>query len=297
MATSSNDPFKNLKEHPSTYIVQDRSNEEEIQRLQIQDRLFTELVGGVLPEQPDPTRFESVLDVACGTGGWLIEVAKTYPHIARLVGVDVSAKMIDHARAQAEAAGMSGRVHFQTGDALRALDFPKDHFDLVNLRFGISWVRKWDWPGLISEFQRVARPEGIVRITESSTWQCNLPATARILEFSPLALHAANHLFEPGPRGVIDYFPQQMSKYGIMDVKTKEYSIAFHKDPETLRTFAEDLQIIARTAAPFVKKWVKFSEDYDTLYKQMVQEMERPDFEATGSIVTAWGEAFKPGRG
>ena len=35
------DPFKHLKEYPSTYVVQDRSNEEEIIRLDEQDRLYT----------------------------------------------------------------------------------------------------------------------------------------------------------------------------------------------------------------------------------------------------------------
>ncbi len=66
------------QEQPSTYIVQGRSNEEELTRLQIQDHLVTIGMGGVLPEQPDPARFQRVLDVGCGTGGWLIEAAKTY---------------------------------------------------------------------------------------------------------------------------------------------------------------------------------------------------------------------------
>src|SRR5689334_25081265 len=108
-----------MREHPSTYIVQDRSNEEELIRLQIQDQMTTLALGGVLPEQPNPTYFESILDVGCGTGGWLIEVAKTYPTIKKLVGVDISTKMLEYARAQAEAQGVSDRVSFQAMDALR----------------------------------------------------------------------------------------------------------------------------------------------------------------------------------
>src|ERR1041384_4536624 len=102
MATSNGDK----REHPSTYFVQDRSNQNELTRLQIQDQLVTTCMGGGLPEQLDVTRFQSVLDVGCGTGGWLIGLAKTYLHIRRLVGVDISSKMLDYARAQAEAEGV-----------------------------------------------------------------------------------------------------------------------------------------------------------------------------------------------
>src|SRR5579875_2997785 len=91
MATPSN----HHSEHPSTYVVQDRSNEEELKRLQIQDHLITTDMGGVLPEQPDPARFQRVLDVGCGTGDWLIEAAKTYPTMKLLVGVDVSRTFVE----------------------------------------------------------------------------------------------------------------------------------------------------------------------------------------------------------
>src|SRR5258708_15848139 len=79
------------REQPSTYFVQDRSNQEELDRLQIQDHMLTASMGGVLPEQPDPTAFQRVLDVGCGTGDWLIELAKTTPTCPSLVGVDATA--------------------------------------------------------------------------------------------------------------------------------------------------------------------------------------------------------------
>src|SRR5713101_6168760 len=142
MSTPPTDP---PREHPSTYFVQDRSNEEELIRVMIQDQLVTAGMGGVLPEQPDPTIFHRVLDVGCGTGGWLIEAAKTYPAMSLLVGVDVSGRMVEYARAQAEAQRVGDRVQFRTMDALRMLEFPTDSFDLVNQRFGTSYLRTWDW--------------------------------------------------------------------------------------------------------------------------------------------------------
>src|SRR5437879_981269 len=146
------------REQPSTYFVQDRSNQEELDRLQIQGQLLTTSMGGVLPEQPDPTAFLRVLDVGCGTGDWLIELAKTMPTCTSLVGVDASLKFVEYARARAEAEQVSDRVEFRVMDALRMLEFPSESFDLVNQRFASGWLRTWDWRKLLQEYQRVCRP-------------------------------------------------------------------------------------------------------------------------------------------
>src|SRR5215469_3777926 len=105
------------REHPSTYFVQDRSNQEEITRLQIQDQMITAGMGGVLQEQLDPTRFQRILDVGCGTGNWLIETAKTASEASLFVGIDVSKRLVEYARAQAEAQHVNDRVEFHLRDA------------------------------------------------------------------------------------------------------------------------------------------------------------------------------------
>src|SRR6185503_12714810 len=108
---------------------QDRSNEEEMQRLHLQDQMANRSMDGLLAEQEHPERFHNILDVGCGTGGWLIELAKAYPTMNKLIGVDVSNKMLDFAREQARAAGVAERVEFLVMDALRMLEFPNDFFD------------------------------------------------------------------------------------------------------------------------------------------------------------------------
>src|SRR5262249_51416513 len=100
------------REHPSTYFVQNRSNLEEIARLEVQDKMITTGMGGVLPELADPTSLRSILDVGCGPGGWLIETARTYPTIKKLIGADISDKILAHARARAEQGQLDKRVQF-----------------------------------------------------------------------------------------------------------------------------------------------------------------------------------------
>src|SRR5579864_262115 len=86
-----------LRENASAYIVQDLDNQEEMTRLEVQDRMLTKGQGGPLPELINPTQLRRVLDVGCGTGDWLIETARTYPTIEKLIGVDISSKMLAYA--------------------------------------------------------------------------------------------------------------------------------------------------------------------------------------------------------
>src|SRR5215813_370379 len=96
-------PTEPPREQESTYLVQDRNNQEEMIRLDLQDKMLNIGMGGVLPELADPTQLRRVLDVGCGTGNWLRETARTYPTIENLVGADISDKMLVYARAQAVA--------------------------------------------------------------------------------------------------------------------------------------------------------------------------------------------------
>ena len=283
-------PTNPRKEHPSTYFVQDRSREEELARLQIQGQIFTKGMGGVLPEQSDPTAFRRVLDVGCGTGSWLIEAAKTYSSIALLVGVDVSARMLDYARAQAAAQQVNDRVEFHVMDALRMLEFPAGYFDLVNQRSASSWLRTWDWPDLLQEYQRVCKPGGIVRITESDfNLQSSSPAYDRLNDLCFQALNQAGHYFIPEGNGVISHLAPLLHQQGLRNVQTRSYTLEFRASTPEGQHFAEDMRLAYRTLIPFMQKWIRLPKDYETIYRQAVVEMQQPDFVAKVALLTAWG--------
>jgi ubiquinone/menaquinone biosynthesis C-methylase UbiE len=281
------------REHPSTYFVQDRSNKDEFTRLQLQDHLVTAGMGGVLPEQSDATLFRRVLDVGCGTGGWLIEAAKTYPAISLLVGVDVSNRMLEYARSQAEAEQVSDRVEFHTMDALRMLEFPTGYFDLVNQRFGGSYLRTWDWLKLLQEYQRVVRPGGVVRLTEGElAAESTSAALSRLSNLSRQAFHQAGHLFTPTSDGVTRELTHLLRQHGLQQVQARAYELEWRADtPEGQRLF-EDLKVGTRIIKPFLRKWMRVPDDYEDLCQQMCNDMEQPDFVITGRILTAWGNAL-----
>ncbi|HLI08131.1 MAG TPA: methyltransferase domain-containing protein [Ktedonobacteraceae bacterium] len=283
-------PANPRRERPSTYFVQDRSSEEELTRLLIQDQMMTAGMGGVLPEQPDPTIFRRVLDVGCGPGGWIFEVARTYPDMSRFVGVDVSNRMVEYARAQAANQHLNNRVEFYAMDALRMLEFPPDSFDLVNQRAGGSYLRTWDWPKLLSEYLRVTRKGGVVRITEANIIESTSPAFTRHSDLLFQALWQSGHYFTKAWNGLTTELVPLLQRAGIQNVQTRSFKLEYRSGTDEGQRFAEDIGHFFHTILPFLRKWTQVPEDYEDLCQQALQEMRQPDFVATWNMLTVWGK-------
>ena len=254
-------------------------------------------MGGVLPEQPDPAIFKRVLDVGCGTGGWLIEAAKTCSTMSMLVGVDVNRQLLGYAQAQAEAHQVSDRVHFHEMDALLIFEFPQEYFDLVNMRFGWSFLRTWNWPKLLNETQCVTRPGGVIRITESDMIVPHgSPALQHLLDLFFNAMWQAGHFFIEQGNGVTSELPRLLPQYGLQRVQTHTHRLIYRAGTEEGRLFYEDMKHVFRVVVPFIRKWAGLPDDYETSYQQALIEMQQPDFEATWDLLTIWGNPSRQKR-
>lgn len=95
---------------------------------------------------------DRVLDLACGTGDIAFQAARCG---ARVVGLDITTRMIELAHAKPEA--QAGAAHFLVGDMM-ALPFGRAAIDVVTTGYGLRNV-----PNLadaLDEIARVLRPGG-----------------------------------------------------------------------------------------------------------------------------------------
>jgi SAM-dependent methyltransferase len=284
-------PIDSQSEQPRTPVVQEHFSQEELVRLQIQDQMITTGMGGALPEQVDSEDFAWVLDIGCGTAGWLIELAKTDPAAAQLVGVDSNGSVLEYARTQADVQAVGDLLEFREMDVLAKLDFPRDFFDLVNMRCGVKWLHTSDWPGLLQEYKRVARPGGTVRITESDMLveRSSSPALTRLNELFLDALYRADHLFSPDRAGILSHLPGLLEQQGIKNVQTRAYALEYRAATPSGQLFCANMAHDLQTGLPFLQKWTDVPTNYDELYQQALQEMQQPDFVACWNLLTVWG--------
>ena len=283
---------KPQKIHANTYFVQ-KNLHDELSRLDSQDRMLTGSVGGPMPEQPASFAPQKILDVGCGTGSWLFDIAQAYASATELVGIDINREMVEYARQQAEARHLAERVQFQVMDALTMLYFPDGYFDLVNQRLGVSYVRTWDWLRLLTEFRRVTRRKGIIRLTENDfIVESNSPSLLRLNQLTLNAFSKAGHTFASTSEGVTDELARLLHQAGVRDVEIQRYGMTFRAGTPDIQMFHDNAKQFYRAIMPFLQKWGQLPADYDAIYQRALNDMYKPDFDANWGNVTAWGKVL-----
>ena len=144
----------------------------ELVRLQMQDHLITKSMD-LLPDGFEIDEQTTILDLACGPGGWALEVVGQFPQ-AYVLGVDINEEMIAYACAQAQAQKRE-QAHFRPMNILENFPLKDASFDLVNARFTAGLMPTSKWPSFLDECMRVTKPGGMICLTDaiiSSTSSC-----------------------------------------------------------------------------------------------------------------------------
>lgn len=276
----------------NTYVM-DPESAAEMARLMHQDQLLTSCMGGVLPEitEDDLNKVQRVLDMACGPGGWPLEVAYTYSDM-EVVGVDISERMIAYAQAQAQVRQRTN-VSFRIMNILESLDFPDASFDLVNVRYINAFMLQDNWPVLFQEIQRVLRPGGILRLTEPEVTISNKPYFEKAAHMALQIINRAGMGFSPMGYhyGIIYMLPYFFRQAGLTirgrrahfiecSFGTEMYEDAYH-DSAALFPLIEPMIVKMQLATP---------EEWRDLSQKALIEMCEEDFCAGWPLLTVWGE-------
>lgn len=117
--------------------------------------------GALLFRHLELRRGISILDVGCGTGFPLFELANVHGPSCQVTGVDVWTEALERARAKLRAQGLPN-VAIVEADGV-AMPFPDAQFDLITCNLGLNNFA--DPAAVMAECFRVAKPGGRVVFT------------------------------------------------------------------------------------------------------------------------------------
>jgi ubiquinone/menaquinone biosynthesis C-methylase UbiE len=272
----------------NTYFI-DAENAAEMARLLMQDRLLTKTMGGLFPQQIDLAHVQRILDLACGPGGWALDVARAYPE-KQVVGVDVSQLMVAYANAQAREQKLPN-ASFQTMDILKPLAFPDNSFDLVNARFLTGLMPTSAWSKLVQECMRILRPGGIIRVTEFEATISNSPSAEKLFALSTRAIQVTGQAFSPGNNiGTTAMLGPLLRNAGYEQVQHQAYALDSSAGVEAHHSQFQNAMTFFKLLQPFlVKLGITTQEEVEILYQRAMEEMMSTTYCAIMFILSVWG--------
>lgn len=111
----------------------------------------------------------AVLEVGCGTGNLLVQIAKSFPS-AKVVGVDIEADSIATARKRIADAGLSERAEAKQGTVA---DLPAASFDAAVMVEVLHEIGQSIRPAVVKDTARALKPGGWMLIVDE-TYPSNL---------------------------------------------------------------------------------------------------------------------------
>jgi len=274
----------------NTYLL-DAGNPSEVARLIDQDRIFTKAMGGPLAGLPDPSTFHTVLDLGCGPGGWVLDVAFAYPHLD-VAGVDISQTMINYANARARSQYLTN-ASFGIMDITKPLDFADNSFSLVNARCLSASILNDAWPAFLAECYRILHPGGILRLTEMiDIGTTNSPSYGRIAALWYLASWQAGYSFSPGGQamGLSHMLPSFLRTIKMQNIQYKPHALEISANAEAWPEFYYNVEVGGRQVRSFLAKTGLITqEDLELLYQQAIIEILSDDFCGIWHLMSTWG--------
>lgn len=288
----------------------------ELHRLYRQDALMTERVSGYLPPNIHGSQVHTILDLGCGPGAWLIEMARRHSHL-HCSGIDISEHMIAYAQNLAKTEPFHDRLRFSVG-SFDTLPFPDATFDFVNAR-NVQWFLASEGRDSVAqEWYRVLRPGGWLRFIGIQVPFTNSAAFETITELflgilgargktlslstcSPEAQEKVEHLRQtytpflsniPRDIGVVVELRGMLEHLDCEEIQVSSHVIDFSYNSEDREAWVRNMLLSHESYKPFfLNEIAGLSQQHlETLYAVSREELASPTFLGIEFFLSVWGK-------
>src|SRR5579871_3367011 len=109
-----------------------REYDEAVLNAKIHQQLLQVQGGNLCPSVISMPKMHRVLDLGCGTGDWIFDLALRYSHLT-IYGIDTNEAALEQAIIRRNVSGLR-QVELRQVDFLQTLPLPDNYLDLVHIR-------------------------------------------------------------------------------------------------------------------------------------------------------------------
>lgn len=275
---------------PQPIRVAGRGNEIHLNAL-LHSYLLQVQGGRLHPEHIPINTMKSVLDLGCGAGEWIFDLAKRYPKL-RIYGLDSNEEALHQAKVRRNTSSLR-QVELRRIDLLHELPVPDASVDFVHMRCFAHSIKPQAWPSMLRECVRVLRPHGWLNSVELELCEISSPACLTIHR-SMLQARAnlGRTLDETGSTlGVAQRLYGMLLDAGLHEVGYDVFTIDLGVlGGSTAHLFLSEIVQQAFIVKPLVvQQGILKSEEFDALVEQAHIELQSPDLCGWAILLSAYG--------
>ena len=234
---------------------------------------------------------QSVLDLGCGTGEWIFDLAKRYPKL-RIYGIDSDEGVLRQAKVRRNTSSLR-QVELRQMNLLQGLPIPDAYIDFVHMRSFACYVKPEVWPFILQECVRVLRPQGWLSIVELELCEISSPACLALHRAMLQARARIGRSLDVTGRtlGVAQRLYGMLLQAGLYDVGYDVFTVdigamsgnvAYH--------FLSEIVSRAFIVKPLVvQQGIVENAVFDALVEQAQVELQAPDLCGWAVLISAYG--------
>lgn len=240
--------------------------------------------GQILPAGFDLSDVQRMLDVACGSGKWVLDVAQKYPN-SYVIGIDNNKLAIDFANILTNTYRIENAA-FLMGDMHNMEKMRDEGFDVVHAPFLAPAVQTQFWPAVLQELLRVCRPGGKIIWTEATFPTTNSRACSHWCELMTRAITQSG--YTPNVTG---YMERLLSDVHCSNLQRIETCIDISAGTALNTRIYQDIAELLYLIMPFLSdKKVAREQQKDDICREAVIDLYDEIFRGQWTLVTVTGE-------
>ncbi len=265
----------------------------EVSRLLSKTPLLIRALGGLLPglSKKHLQQINTILEVACGPGGWTQAMARAYPRL-HITGVDISHAMIAFARSTLLHNSLANITYLEIPSFTGPYPFEEASFDLISAQFMSKFLTVDEWPIFLSACWHLLRPGGWLRLTDFEVSLTNSPAHEELSSLFIHAMRLAGRSFSPSDRhlGLLCELESLLAAAGFQECFSTSHIVNYSYGAPLYEELKKDFLILSREMQPLiVEMGLATQERVDALHWRQSYEIDLPTFHALTPMLTMWG--------